>query len=133
MTFKMSHDRFLRLLTYTPKMFICSLFQCPLCFSHIHSLVTFAANECIDKIPFAATWILSCLIFAFSCRTPYLFSVHSIAYLTGACDVFLFQCLICLTMDQGISQVLVLSICHNCCFWNNSVILSDLCNTERCF
>ena len=126
MTFKMSHDRFLRLLAYISKMFICSLFQCPLCFSHIYSLVTFAANECIDNIPIAATWILSCLIFGVSCRTPYLFSVHSIAYLTGACAVFLFQCLICLTMNQGISQVLVPSICHN---WGFFGTLLSSCQT----
>ena len=76
MTFKMSHDRYLRWLAYAPKMFIYSLFQCLLCFAHIRSLVTFAANECIDNIPITATWIFSCLVFGVSCRTPYLFSVH---------------------------------------------------------
>ena len=118
MIFKMSHDSF-------SKMFVYSLLLHPLSFAHIHSPVTRAVNECVHNIPVAATWIHSCLVFGISCLTSYLFFVHIITYPTGACAVFLSQCLISLTMDQGISQVLVLSTSHN---WSFLTLLSS-CQT----
>ena len=132
MTSEMSHDRFLHLLAYI-QMFIYSLFQHALCFAHIHSFVTFAANEGIDNIPIAATWILSCLVFGVSCRTPYFLPVHSIAYPKGACAVFLFHALLVLSWTRVSARFLSRLYATIGGFWNTSVILSDLCNTGRCF
>ena len=114
-------------------MFVYSLLQHPFCFTNIHSFVTFAADERIDNIPITATHILSCLLVGISGGTQYFISVHGITYPAGACTVCLFQCLIGLPMDQGISQVLVPSIGHNWRFLNAFAILSDLCSTGRCF
>ena len=60
----------------------------------------------LNNIPIAASHILSCLIFSVFGRTSYVFSIHNIAYPTGASVVFMLQFLIYLSMDQGIDQVL---------------------------
>ena len=104
MTFKMSHDRFLSLLGGFPKdVHLFSLSASSLFCPHTQS---FAANECIDNIPIAATWILSCLVFGISlCIALHTLQEHVLS--------FCFNDLLVLPWTRLSARFLSPLICHN--------------------